>query len=80
VSRMFHYMMTQVVPKGHLFHHGLEWACRDVSYGVIVGSSARYLMQRVFWGILELTLAGLTLAVRDMRWHLSMTLISNHTT
>jgi hypothetical protein len=26
VSRMFHYMMTQVAPEGHLLHHGLVWS------------------------------------------------------
>jgi hypothetical protein len=26
VSRMFHYVMTQVVPESHICHHGLVWS------------------------------------------------------
>jgi hypothetical protein len=26
VSRMFHYMMTQVVLESHIIHHGLVWS------------------------------------------------------
>jgi hypothetical protein len=26
VSRMFHYVMTQVVPESHIHHHGLVWS------------------------------------------------------
>ena len=44
------------------------------------GQFNMYLMQRVFLGTPELTLAGLTVVVRDMRWHLSMTMIRSHTT
>jgi hypothetical protein len=46
----------------------------------IVDSSTRHLMQRVFLGILELALAGLTLAVRGLRWYLSMSMSRSHTT
>jgi hypothetical protein len=45
-----------------------------------VDSLARHLMQRVSLGILELALAGLTLAERGLRWHHSMTMIKSHTT
>jgi hypothetical protein len=26
ISRMFHYMMTQVAPERHILHHGLVWS------------------------------------------------------
>jgi hypothetical protein len=44
-----------------------------------VDSSTHHLMKRVFLGILELALAGPTLAVSGLRWRLNMTMIRSHT-
>jgi hypothetical protein len=59
---------------------GVQWHTGVPSSTVDSGQFNTLSYAESVLGIPELTLAGLTLAVRGMRWHLSMTMIRSHTT